>query len=87
MAKKKEKESLIVGAEITDDHFIIIEFNKKLFPHTTKCIFAPETLFSLAVEADIPPRDDENEFPGLPLVEGLIRVEEYDPQGEGKKKG
>lgn len=74
------KNPVIKGAEITDDGFIIIQFNKKLYPHTDKCIFAPDTLFSLAEDAEIPKKEDTG-FPGLPLVEGEIEI------SEGKRGG
>ncbi len=79
----QDKEPVVLGAEITDDGCIVIEFNKKLYPHTKKCIFAPESLYSLAEKADIPPKDEENEFPGIPLVEGEIRLAEEDDDDDG----
>ena len=69
------KNPVIKGAEITDDGYIIVEFNKKVYPHTAKCIFDPVTLFNLAEDAEIPAKED-TEFPGIPLVEGEIEIAE-----------
>ncbi len=85
----KDKAPEVRGAEITDDGCIIIEFNKKLYPHTSKCIFAPEILWQLAQRADIPSPDEQSEdFPGLPVCEGDIEESEEEqskPERNGKK--
>ena len=80
MAKEKDPE--VVQAEITDDGCIVVEFNKKLYPRISKCIFAPETLWSLAAKADIPEKDDDSEFSGIPFVEGEIEVSENGEEGD-----
>ncbi len=66
--RDREKQPKVTGAEITDDGCIIVEFNYKLYPHTSKAIFEPEALLALAQEHGEIPKASETDFPGIPLV-------------------
>ncbi len=66
--RERAKPPRVLGAEITDDHCIIIEFNYKLYPHTSKAIFEPEALLALAQEHGEIPARTETDFPGIPVV-------------------
>ena len=84
--RKLTKEPKVMGAEITDDGCIIIEFNTKLYPHTAKCIFPPEVLLGLAEDyGSIPPKDD-TDFPGVPIVTEEAMLEEDGEEEDGEKK-
>jgi hypothetical protein len=75
----------VKNAEITDDGAIIVEFNMKLYPHTSRCIFTPELLYGLAEECgNIPPKE-ETDFPGIPIVTEED-LEPEDEEDDGKEK-
>jgi hypothetical protein len=63
-----EKEPKILDAEIIDDG-IIVELNKKLYPHTSKVILTSELVMALAEEYGEIPDEKDTDFPGIPIVD------------------
>lgn len=58
--------------EITEDGFLVVEFDRKIEPgfnHTKRAVFDPEALYALVCAyGEIPPAE-ETEFAGIPHVE------------------
>lgn len=81
------KSPRVVDAEITEDGYIVIEFNSasKVYPHTSKAVFSPEVLIWLVEKyGEIPPAED-TEYPGLPMVDESILSEMMEEDGDGEE--
>ena len=82
---KEPKEPKVLDATITSDGCVIVQMNQKIYPHTKDILFTPQVLIDLAETYGIIMPRDNNDFPGVPVVDSdaVFAEDPNDKSGEG----